>query len=106
MRQPLARLWLIRRAGRVQSRATKLRRFLQHTLSLFGWEDSMRSIPLLAATTVIVLGAAACGDGGGPDNAAPNASFTQVCTGLSCVFTDASTDSDGSIASRSWTFWR
>jgi PKD repeat protein len=27
-----------------------------------------------------------------------------VCTGLSCVFTDGSTDSDGTIASRSWTF--
>src|ERR671921_718046 len=65
-----------------------------------GWEDSMRSIPLLAATSVILLGVGACGDGGGPDNAAPNASFTQVCTELSCVFTDASTDSDGSIASR------
>ena len=64
----------------------------------------MRSIPLLAATTVILLGAAACGDDNGPDNEAPNASFTQVCTGLSCVFTDNSTDSDGSIASRSWTF--
>jgi PKD repeat protein len=65
----------------------------------------MRSIRLLAATTVIVLGAAGCGDeGNGPDNDAPNASFTQVCTGLSCVFTDGSTDSDGTIASRSWTF--
>jgi PKD repeat protein len=65
----------------------------------------MRSIRLLAATTVIVFGAAGCGDeGNGPDNEAPNASFTQVCTGLSCVFTDGSTDSDGTIASRSWTF--
>jgi PKD repeat protein len=65
----------------------------------------MRSIRLLAATTVIVFGVAACGDDGNePDNETPNASFTQVCTGLSCVFTDGSTDSDGSIASRSWTF--
>jgi PKD repeat protein len=65
----------------------------------------MRSIRLLAATTVIVFGVAACGDDSNqPDNVAPNASFTQVCTGLSCVFTDGSTDSDGSIASRSWTF--
>jgi PKD repeat protein len=65
----------------------------------------MRSIRLLAATTVIVFGAAGCGDDGNePDNEAPNASFTQVCTGLSCVFTDGSTDSDGTIASRAWTF--
>jgi PKD repeat protein len=64
----------------------------------------MRSIPLLAATTVILFGVGACGDGGGPDNQAPDASFSQVCTELSCVFTDASTDSDGSIASRAWTF--
>ena len=65
----------------------------------------MRSIRLLAATSVILLGALACGgDGNGPDNQAPDASFTQVCTELSCVFTDASTDSDGSIASRSWSF--
>jgi PKD repeat protein len=64
----------------------------------------MRSIRLLAATTFIVFGVAACGDDGNePDNEAPNASFTQVCTGLSCVFTDGSTD-DGSIASRAWTF--
>jgi PKD repeat protein len=65
----------------------------------------MRSIRLMAATTAILFGVAACGDdGNGPDNQAPVASFTQVCTGLSCVFTDGSTDEDGSIASRSWTF--
>ncbi len=40
----------------------------------------------------------------GAGNVAPTASFTQTCTGLSCQFTNASTDSDGSIASRSWTF--
>ena len=34
----------------------------------------------------------------------PRASFTTTCTGLSCSFTDASSDSDGNIASRSWTF--
>jgi PKD repeat protein len=42
--------------------------------------------------------------GGTPTNAAPVASFTNSCTGLSCTFTDASTDSDGTIASRSWNF--
>ncbi len=37
-------------------------------------------------------------------NAAPTASFTSSCTQLSCNFTDASTDSDGSIAAWSWNF--
>jgi PKD repeat protein len=51
----------------------------------------------------------ACGDGGGtppPDNHAPVAGFSEVCTLLSCVFTDASTDADGAadIDSRSWSF--
>ncbi len=44
------------------------------------------------------------GGGGTPTNAAPTASFTNSCTGLSCTFTDTSTDSDGTIASRSWNF--
>jgi subtilisin family serine protease len=39
-----------------------------------------------------------------PTNAAPTASFTNSCTGLSCSFSDTSTDSDGTIASRSWNF--
>jgi CSLREA domain-containing protein len=37
-------------------------------------------------------------------NDAPTAGFTSTCTGLSCNFTDASSDSDGTIISRSWTF--
>lgn len=45
------------------------------------------------------------GTGGGtPSNSAPTAAFTYSCTNLSCTFTDGSTDSDGSISSRSWTF--
>lgn len=42
--------------------------------------------------------------GGGPGNQAPVASFTRSCTDLSCSFTDTSTDSDGTIASRAWNF--
>ncbi|HLL00997.1 MAG TPA: S8 family serine peptidase [Myxococcaceae bacterium] len=34
----------------------------------------------------------------------PSASFTSSCTALSCSFTDTSTDSDGTIASRLWNF--
>ena len=37
-------------------------------------------------------------------NVSPNAAFSKSCTNLSCGFTDASSDPDGSIASRSWTF--
>ena len=42
--------------------------------------------------------------GGGSGNAPPSASFTSTVNGLSVQFTDTSTDSDGSIASRSWNF--
>ena len=37
-------------------------------------------------------------------NDAPTASFTWSCTGLTCDFTDTSTDGDGSVASRSWNY--
>jgi subtilisin family serine protease len=38
------------------------------------------------------------------NNAAPTASFTYACTDLTCSFTDTSSDSDGTIAGRSWAF--
>ncbi len=46
------------------------------------------------------------GGGGGTSNSAPTADFNSspVCTELSCDFSDASSDSDGSIVSWSWTF--
>jgi PKD repeat protein len=44
------------------------------------------------------------GGGGPPPNNPPAANFTYSCTGLTCNFTDTSTDSDGTIASRSWDF--
>ncbi|NNF56853.1 MAG: PKD domain-containing protein, partial [Rhodothermaceae bacterium] len=37
-------------------------------------------------------------------NTPPDASFTFSCTALDCTFTDTSSDSDGTIASRAWTF--
>lgn len=67
----------------------------------------MRSLHLLALGTALAVAGAACGgdDGNGPSNTAPTANFdAPVCVELSCTFTDASTDGDGSIASRSWTF--
>jgi PKD repeat protein len=39
-----------------------------------------------------------------PSNQAPAASFNADCSGLTCTFTDASTDADGSIAGWSWNF--
>ena len=39
-----------------------------------------------------------------PSNVAPNASFTHSASGLTVSFSDTSSDSDGSIASRSWNF--
>jgi PKD repeat protein len=41
---------------------------------------------------------------GGGGNVAPTANYSFTVSGLSATFTDASTDSDGSIASRSWNF--
>jgi subtilisin family serine protease len=37
-------------------------------------------------------------------NAAPAAAFTSSCTDLGCSFTDASTDSDGSVSAWKWEF--
>ncbi len=44
------------------------------------------------------------GGGGGTANASPTAGFTSGCTDLACSFTDTSSDSDGTIVSRSWAF--
>ncbi|MFK3651303.1 PKD domain-containing protein [Lysobacter enzymogenes] len=41
---------------------------------------------------------------GTPGNQAPVANFSSSASGLTVSFTDSSTDSDGSIASRSWNF--
>ncbi|MFI1769035.1 collagenase [Streptomyces sp. NPDC020800] len=45
-----------------------------------------------------------CGTSNPPVNQAPTAGFTSSVTGLTAAFTDTSTDADGSIASRSWSF--
>jgi len=39
-----------------------------------------------------------------PANVAPTAGFAVACSELSCSFTDQSSDSDGTIASRQWSF--
>lgn len=39
-----------------------------------------------------------------PPNAAPTAEFASSCSDFTCTFTDGSSDSDGTIVSRSWSF--
>lgn len=39
-----------------------------------------------------------------PTNQPPTAAFTSACSDLSCTFTDASTDADGTIAQWAWSF--
>jgi PKD repeat protein len=55
----------------------------------------MRSIRLLAATTVILAAAWSCGGGGTDQNTNPVAAFDQQCTGLACTFADHSTPAGG-----------
>lgn len=64
----------------------------------------MRSYRLTAAVaTSLVL--AGCSSNNGPSNQNPTANFAvPTCNLLNCAFTDASTDADGTIASRAWTF--
>ena len=44
------------------------------------------------------------GTGGGTSNNPPTAGFSHSCSGLTCAFTDTSTDSDGSVVAWSWNF--
>ncbi|MDP9862415.1 MULTISPECIES: collagenase [Streptosporangium] len=53
-------------------------------------------------TWLAACAAGGCAGGGG--NQAPQAAFTFTADGLAVNFTDASTDSDGTIASRRWDF--
>jgi PKD domain-containing protein len=68
----------------------------------------MRSIHLLAASTVMLASSWACGGGGGvtppPDNVAPTAGFTYSCSAGNCTFTNTSTDTDGTITLYAWVF--
>ncbi len=46
-----------------------------------------------------------CKEGGtAPENISPHADFSARCAALRCDFQDASTDIDGSIASREWDY--
>jgi PKD repeat protein len=59
---------------------------------------------LLDVSSTAVFNPVLVAGGGGGANSPPTAAFTYRCTDLACTFTDASTDSDGSVASWSWTF--
>ena len=65
--------------------------------------NSAQNSAKFALIGLAFLGEAAKTSGGG-GNAPPAASFTSSVSGLTASFTDTSTDSDGSIASRSWNF--
>ena len=67
--------------------------------------DEVRISQAWAAVEVTGLApqdANACGGGG--TNVPPVAGFSSATSGLTATFTDSSTDSDGSIASRAWNF--
>ena len=66
--------------------------------------NSAQNSAKFALIGLAFLGEAAKTSGGGGGNVAPTASFTSSVSGLTASFTDTSTDSDGSIASRSWNF--
>ena len=73
---------------------------LKSTLRAFPSTQS----PAIGNGIVDAAAAVAAVGGGGPGNTAPVANFTSSVSGLTVQFTDTSTDSDGSIASRSWNF--
>ena len=54
--------------------------------------------------SLIISSALANIGGGGGGNVPPTANFSFTTSGLTANFTDSSTDSDGTIASRSWNF--
>ncbi len=65
---------------------------------------NLHSRSLSGGTANRFLNVSFIGGGTPPPNQAPTANFTFTCTGLTCTFTDASSDADGSIVSRSWNF--
>ncbi|MBL8300699.1 MAG: proprotein convertase P-domain-containing protein, partial [Rhodanobacteraceae bacterium] len=63
---------------------------------LISIQDGTRTIWLPPNRTVLTLGTSG--------NQPPIANFSSAANGLTVVFTDTSTDSDGTIASRTWAF--
>src|SRR5918995_6022483 len=102
----MARLWRMRRARACACHPLPL--VSLDTSSLSGWDDSMRSIGLLAVVTGTLLLASSCSDGAGtppPDNTAPVANFDlPSCTvDAACEFVSTSTDDD-EVMQWTWDF--
>jgi PKD repeat protein len=76
----------------------------QRTFTLGHETNTMRFSPVLTLALGAVLLAACGGDSNGPSNSAPTANFTFSCSDLVCSFTDQSSDTDGNVASYSWSF--
>lgn len=62
---------------------------------------NVQQVAAAFATVGVTASGTNCGGGG---NAPPVANFSSSVNGLTVQFTDTSTDSDGTIASRSWNF--
>lgn len=62
------------------------------------------SLAICAASAAAFLAGGCGGGGGGDKNAPPSAAFTVSCTELRCSFVDGSSDPDGTVQSRSWSF--
>jgi subtilisin family serine protease/PKD repeat protein len=69
-------------------------------------EDNYLTTPLCSEEVAVIFGngSDSGGDGGDEPNAPPTADFTYQVDGLTVQFTDASTDSDGSITAWNWSF--
>lgn len=59
--------------------------------------------PLLFLNGPLFGGDGECGSGAAA-NLVPTADFSEVCTDLTCIFSDQSSDPDGSVVSWSWDF--
>jgi len=66
--------------------------------------DGIKERLLDVSATAVFNPVLVASGGGGTNNTPPVSSFTYQCTGLMCAFTDTSSDSDGLIVSRYWTF--
>lgn len=73
-----------------------------------GWDDDSGDNtrePLLDVThSDFTPDTVVAGGGGGTVNASPSADFSYICSGLTCDFTDQSSDSDGTVVAWDWDF--
>jgi len=73
-------------------------------LTLYPGSYTWEFVPV-AGGTFVDAGAGSChGPRSTPGNLPPAAGFTATCPDLSCVFTNTSTDPDGSIVTSAWDF--